>query len=99
MEQKIQIGKKSSDLEPGYVWAPYVPITTSATIVEYGSKNTSRMRKINKIFNLGLDIKDNWRKKPSLSSSKMFPKKSIASRYSVIQISNPYQTIFVNGVI
>jgi hypothetical protein len=88
MEQKIQIGKKSSDLEPGYVYVPYIPMTTSQVIVDYGSKNTSRMRKINKIFNLGLDIKDNW-----------FPKKSIASRYSAIQISNPYQTIFVNGVI
>jgi hypothetical protein len=88
MEQKIQIGKKSSDLEPGYVYVPYIPITTTSIISEYTSKNTSRMRKINKIFNLGLDIKDNW-----------FPKKSIASRYSAIQISNPYQTIFVNGVI
>ena len=86
MEQKVKIGKKSSDLEPGYVWAPYIPMTTSATIVEYGSKNTIRKRKINKIFNLGLDI--NW-----------FPKKSISSRYSAIQISNPYQTIFVNSVI
>lgn len=70
MEQKTQIGKKSSDLNPGYVWAPYIPMTTSQVIVEYGSKNTSRKRKINKIFNLGLDIKDNW-----------FPKSSIASRY------------------
>jgi hypothetical protein len=88
MEQKIQIGKKSSDLEPGYVWAPYIPITTTSIISEYTSKNVSRKRSINKIFNLGLDIKDNW-----------FPKKSISSRYSAIQISNPYQTIFVNGVI
>ncbi len=88
MEQKTQIGKKSSDLEPGYVWAPYIPMTTNSVISEYTSKNTSRMRKISKIFNLGLDIKDN-----------LFPKKSIASRYSAIQISNPYQTIFVNGVI
>jgi hypothetical protein len=86
MEQKVKIGKKSSDLQPGYVWAPYIPMTTSATIVEYDSKNTIRKRKINKIFNLGLDI--NW-----------FPKKSISSRYSAIQISNPYQTIFVNSVI
>jgi hypothetical protein len=86
MEQKIQIGKKSSDLE--LVWAPYIPMTTTSVISEYTSKNTSRMRKISKIFNLGLDIKDNW-----------FPKKSISSRYSAIQISNPYQTIFVNGVI
>ena len=87
MEQKIQIGKKSS-LEQGYVWAPYIPMTTTSVISEYTSKNTSRMRKINKIFNLGLDIKDNW-----------LPKRSISSRYSAIQISNPYQTIFVNDVI
>ena len=86
MEQKVKIGKKSSDLEPGYVWAPYIPMTTSATIVGYGSKNTRRKRKINKIFNLGLDIKDNW-----------FPKKSIVSRYYGVQISNPYQTIFIEG--
>ena len=88
MEQKVKIGEKSSDLEPGYVWAPYIPMTTTSVISEYTSKNTSRMRKINKIFNLGLDIKDNW-----------FPKKSIASRYSGVQISNTYQTIFVNGAI
>jgi hypothetical protein len=84
MEQKIQIGKKSSDLE--LVWAPYIPMTTTSVISEYTSKNTSRMRKISKIFNLGLDIKDNW-----------FPKKSIASRYSVVQISNPYKTIFIDN--
>ena len=86
MDQKIQRGKKNSDLEPGYVWAPYIPMTTTSVISEYTSKNTSRMRKINKIFNLGLDIKDNW-----------FPKKSIVSRYSGVQISNPYQTIFIEG--
>ena len=84
MKQKIQTGKKSSNIEPGYVWAPYIPMTTTSVISEYTSKNKSRMRKINKIFNLGLDIKDNW-----------FPKKSIASRYSVVQISNPYKTIFI----
>jgi len=86
MEQKVKIGKKSSDLEPGYVWAPYIPMTTSATIVEYGSKNTIRKRKINKIFNLGLDIKDEFS-----------PNKSISSRYSAFQISNPYKTIFIES--
>jgi len=50
MEQKIQIGKKSSDLEPGYLYVPYIPITTTSIISEYTSKNTSRMRKINKIL-------------------------------------------------
>lgn len=69
MEQKVKIGEKSSDLE--LVFVPYIPITTTSVISEYTSKNTSRMRKINKIFNL--DIKDNW-----------FPKKSISSRYSAV---------------
>ena len=64
------IGKKSN-LEQGYVYAPYIPMTTSQVIVEYGSKNTSRKRKINKIFDLGLDIKDEFS-----------PSKSIMSRYS-----------------
>jgi hypothetical protein len=86
MEQKVKIGEKSSDLEPGYIYAPYIPVTTTSVISEYTSKNTSRMKKINKIFNLGLDIKDNW-----------FPKKSISSRYSAVQISNPYKTIFIEG--
>ena len=86
MEQKTQIGKKSSDLNPGYVWAPYIPMTTSQVIVEYGSKNTSRKRKINKIFNLGLDIKDGFS-----------PGKSISSRYSTIQIKDPYKSFFIEG--
>lgn len=87
MEQKIQIGKKSSNLEPGYVWTPYIPKTTTSVVSGYTSKNTSRMKKINKIFNLGLDIKDS-----------LFTKNSIASRYSGIQISNPYQT-FIHHMI
>ena len=86
--EKYQIGKKSSDLEPGYVYLPYITMTTTPIISEYSSKNIIRKRKINKIFNLGLDIKDNW-----------FPKSSIASRYSAVQISNPYKTISINGMI
>jgi hypothetical protein len=70
-EQKIQIGKKSSNLEPGYVWVPYIPMTTSSEIVEYGSKNVNRKRTISKIFDLGLNVKDEF----SLN-------KSIMSRYS-----------------
>jgi len=84
MEQKTQ----KSSLEQGYVWAPYIPMTTSQVIVEYGSKNTSRKRKINKIFNLGLDIKDGFS-----------PSKSITSRYSGVQISNPYKSFFIDCVI
>jgi hypothetical protein len=43
------IGKKSS-LEPGYVYAPYIPMTTTSVISGYTSKNVSRKRKINKIL-------------------------------------------------
>lgn len=88
MEQKIQIGKKSSDLNPGYVWAPYIPMTTSQVIVEYGSKNTSRKRKINKIFNLSLDIKDGF--SPSKSIMSRYSKKIINNNfYGAIEIKNP----------
>lgn len=88
MGQKIQIGKKSSDLNPGYVWAPYIPMTTSQVIVEYGSKNTSRKRKINKIFNLGLDIKDGF--SPSKSIMSRYSKKIINNNfYGTIEIKNP----------
>jgi hypothetical protein len=81
------IGKKSN-LEPGYIYAPYIPVTTNSVIVEYGSKNTIRKKKINKIFNLGLDIKDEFS-----------PSKSITSRYSQVHVSNPYQTITINNMI
>ncbi len=64
------VGKKGS-LEQGYVWAPYIPMTTSQVVVEYGSKNVNRKRKINKIFDLGLDVKDEFS-----------PNKLIMSRYS-----------------
>jgi len=47
------IGNKSS-LEQGYVYAPYIPMTTSQVIVEYGSKNVSRKRKINKLLSINL---------------------------------------------
>jgi hypothetical protein len=73
------MGKKSS-LEPGYVYAPYIPMTTSQVIVDYGSsKRVNRKRKINKIFNLGLDIKDEFS-----------PSKSIMSRYSKKIINSKY---------
>jgi hypothetical protein len=74
------IGKKSKDiLEAGYVYAPYIPMTTTSVIVEYGSKNVTRKRKINKIFDLGLDIKDEFS-----------PSKSIMSRYSKKMINSKY---------
>jgi hypothetical protein len=88
MEQKIQIGKKSSDLEPGYVYVPYIPMITSQVIVDYGSKNISRKRKINKIFDLGLDVKDEF--SPSKSIMSRYSKKIVNSKYyGTIEIKNP----------
>ena len=73
------LGKKSSSLEQGYVYVPYIPMTTSQVIVDYGFKNISRKRKINKIFNLDLDIKDEFS-----------PNKSVMSRYSKQVINSKY---------
>lgn len=76
---------KKNSLEPGYVYAPY--ITTSQVIVEYGSKNINRKRKINKIFDLGLDIKDEF-----------LPSKSVMSRYSKKIVNNNfYETIEIKN--
>ena len=72
------IGKKGN-LEQGYVYAPYIPMTTSQVIVGYGFKNISRKWKINKIFDLGLDIKDEFS-----------PNKSVMSRYSKQVINSKY---------
>ena len=58
MNNKVEIGKKNELLSSGYFYAPYIPVTTTSVIVEYGSKKTIRKKKINKIFNLSLDIKD-----------------------------------------
>lgn len=80
------VGKKSNSfLEQRYVYAPYIPVTTtSQVIVGYGSKNLSRKRKINKIFELGLDIKDDG----------FLPSKAVASRYFKKVINSKYyQTV------
>jgi hypothetical protein len=77
-DYSMLIGKKGN-LEQGYVYAPYIPMTTSPVIVGYGSKNISRKRKINKIFDLGLDVKDEFS-----------PSKSIMSRYSTKNINSKY---------
>jgi hypothetical protein len=83
----VPIEKKSS-LEPGYVYAPYIPMTTSQVVVDYGSKNISRKRKINKIFDLGLDIKDEF--SPSKSIMSRYSKKMVNSKYyGTIEIKNP----------
>lgn len=82
------IGKKSS-LEPGYVYAPYIPMTTSQVIVDYGSsKRINRKRKINKIFDLGLDVKDEF--SPGKSIMSRYSKKIInANYYGAIEIKKP----------
>jgi hypothetical protein len=84
MSDKIEIGKKSN-LEPGYV---YIPITTSSVISEYTSKNVSRKRKINKIFGLALDIKDEFSPRKSVLSR--YSKKIVKSKYyGTVEIKNP----------
>jgi hypothetical protein len=81
------IGKKSS-LEQGYVYAPYIPMTTTSVISGYNSKNVSRKRKINKIFDLGLDIKDEF--SPNKSITSRYSTKTINSKYyGTIEIKNP----------
>jgi len=81
------IGKKSN-LEQGYVYAPYIPMTTSQVIVGYGSKKIKRKKKINKIFDLGLDVKDEFT--PGKSIMSRYSKKIInANYYGAIEIKNP----------
>jgi hypothetical protein len=76
----MEIGKKSS-LEQGYVFAPYILMTTT-------SKNISRKRKINKIFGLGLDVKDEF--SPSKSITSRYAKKIINNKfYGTIEIKKP----------
>ena len=84
----MPIGKKSS-LEPGYVYAPYIPMTTSQVVVDYGSsKKVNRKRKINNIFDLGLDVKDEF--SPSKSIMSRYSKKMVNSKYyGTIEIKNP----------
>ncbi len=84
------IGRKSDSLiEPGYVYAPYIPMTTSQVIVDYGSsKRVNRKKKINKIFDLGLDIKDEFL--PSKSITNRYSKTTVNSKYyGTIEIKNP----------
>ncbi len=82
------LGNKSSSLEQGYVWAPYIPMTTSQVVVEYGSKNINRKRKINKIFDLGLNVKDEFLLNKSIMSR--YSKKVINTNYyGTIEIKKP----------
>lgn len=87
--EKIQIGKKSFNLESGYVWAPYIAMTTTNPVIVGSSfKSIIRRKKINKIFDLGLDIKGDI----------FSPSKSLSSRYSAIQIKNPYHTFVIDTI-
>jgi len=71
------IGNKSESLEQGIVFMPYIMETTTPTIVEFSFKNRIRKNKINKIYNLGLDIET-------------FPSKTIATRYLTKTINSNY---------
>ncbi len=84
------MGKKSN-LEKGYVYAPYIPMTTSQVIVDYGSsKRINRKRKINKIFDLGLDIKDYDTFSTNKSIMSRYSKNIIdAKYYGTIEIKKP----------
>jgi hypothetical protein len=81
--------QKKSSLEQGYVWAPYIPMTTNSVIISgYTSRNTTRKRKISKIFNLGLDIEDEF--SPSKSIMSRYSKKIINNNfYRTVEIKNP----------
>jgi hypothetical protein len=83
----MEIGKKGS-LEQGYVFAPYIPMTTTSVISGYTSKNVIRKRKISKIFDLGLDVKDEF--SPSKSITSRYSKKIINNKfYGTIEVKNP----------
>lgn len=82
---------KKGNLDPGYVYAPYIPMTTSQVIVDYGySKRVNRKRKINKIFDLNLDIKDHETFSTNKSIMSRYSKKIVNSKYyGTIEIKNP----------
>jgi hypothetical protein len=72
------VGKKSN-LEPGYVFAPYI-IQTSNPIIDGSLKQNIRRVKINKVYNLNREIKD----------SQFSPKMAVKSRYSVTSVNSNY---------
>ena len=86
MSDSVIIARKSTEIEPGYVWAPYVPMNIQAQVHGYESKTTKIKRKINKLFGLKRDISDTFH-----------PNKVIQSRYSTKSI-NPklYKVITVS---
>lgn len=81
MEQdKIHIGKKDSNLEPGIIFAPYIPMTSSI-IHGYETRNIRRKKKINKIYKLELNIDDGFQ-----------PSNSMMTRYSKRVINKKFYT-------
>lgn len=76
------VGRKSDELiNPGYIFAPYIPLQTTDIVVDYSGRKIMRKSKINKIFELNIDIKC---ESPT----------SIVSRYTKKVINNKfYQTI------
>ena len=81
------LGEKSN-LETGYVSAPYIMMTTNAHVVSNFTNSEIRKIKISKIFNL------------NYSDSYFTPSKSIKSRYATkIVQSNLYGVIGSTGPI
>jgi hypothetical protein len=78
------IGKKSN-LESGYVFAPYIMMNTSAQVVSNFKNSEIRKSKISKIFNI------------DYNNSYFNPSKSIKSRYATnIVNSNLYGVLNTN---
>ncbi len=78
-EDKIIIGRKGVDMEPGIIFAPYITLTSTTIIHGYETISISRKIKINKIFKLELDIDDGFQ-----------PSKSISSRYAKKIVNNNF---------
>ena len=78
MEQgKIHIGKKVT--EPGIIFAPYIPMTSSTIIHDYEPSNIRRKKKINKIYKLELNIDDDFQ--PSTPIMSIYSKKMINEKF------------------
>jgi len=84
MEQdKILIGKKV--IEPGIVFARYIPMTSSTIIDSYVTRNIRRKKKINKIYKLELNIDDGFQ--PSNPMMTRYSKKVINKKfYTTIEV-------------
>lgn len=83
------IGKKlESSLDPGIIYAPYIPVQSVAVISENDSINVRRKKIINDIFELGLDINGGFTPRKILNSR--YSKTNISNKfYSVIEVKNP----------